>query len=69
MIRLLFDGETESYVQLVCSRKGVTLENYILENFEWDDQLECLEPGASPDHEICESCDFNDRCPDAKLED
>ncbi len=55
------DEETANYINTICKRKGTTLEDYIIDNFEWDDQLECLD-GATK--EMCEYCDYADKCPD-----
>ena len=57
------DKEIVDYIKLVCKRKGTTLEGYIIDNFEWDEQLPCLEEQITKD--TCEGCDFFDRCPDA----
>jgi len=62
------DKETADYVRIVCKRKGTTLEQYIIGNFEWDDQLFCLSDlneGQKITVEICEGCDFIEKCPDA----
>ena len=56
------DKETADYVKLVCKRKGTTLEDYIIDNFEWDEQLPCLE--EQPIKDMCEECDFSSCCPD-----
>jgi len=60
------DAETADYVKTVCRRKGITLESYILDNFEWDDKPLCfyLEKSEKITHLTCEDCDYIDRCPD-----
>lgn len=61
------DKETAEYVRLVCRRKGTDLESYILDNFEWDDQLECInDPPKKITVKTCDDCDFIETCPDAK---
>ena len=57
------DADTANYVRNICRRKGVTLENYILGNFEWDDQPECVFEEITA--EVCDGCQYNDGCPDA----
>ncbi len=67
------DKETVDYIKTVCRRKGITLEGYILDNFEWDDQLPCLsdlnenEPITNL---TCAGCDqlISGKCPDAVKE-
>ena len=68
MIQLLFDKETEQYVRLMCTRKGITLEGYIIDNFEWDDKPECLSDGVllKIPKRMCRDCEYSDRCPDSK---
>jgi len=62
------DKETAEYVRLVCRRKGTDLPAYILDNFEWDDPIECLS-SFNEDEKItaatCEGCEHNLTCPDA----
>ena len=60
-----FSRQKLAYVEKVCRRKGITLKDYILDNFEWDDMPECIRGGNRPG-KICEDCDFNDRCADSK---
>jgi hypothetical protein len=67
MIRLSFDAETEQYIRLMCTRKGFTLESYILDNFEWDDKLECIDVKKIT-WRTCKGCDYINKCPDAKQE-
>jgi len=55
------DKETADCVKLVCKRKGTTIEDYIIDNFEWDEQLPCLENVTK---DMCDECDFSTRCPD-----
>jgi len=58
--------ETADYIRLVCTRKGIMLEGYIIDNFEWDDPLNCMRY----DHirkitsDTCIDCDYLDKCPD-----
>jgi hypothetical protein len=62
------DKGTADYVRRVCTRKGITLESYILENFEWDDQLQCLSDfneGEKITAAICLECEYIETCPDA----
>lgn len=59
------DEETATYIKTVNSRKGTTLESYILDNFEWDDTLECMIDGKIK-AKVCKRCDYNDGCPDKK---
>ena len=57
------DEETVDYVKKICRRKGIVLEEYILDNFEWDSPLQCMN-----DEDVkvdCSGCDYIDRCPDA----
>jgi hypothetical protein len=56
------DDDTADYVRNICRRKGITLEDYILDNFEWDDQPECIFEKISAD--CCDGCQYNDSCPD-----
>ena len=62
------DKETADYVRLVCRRKSITLENYIIGNFEWDRDPYCFNYGQGAplkvNSEVCEGCDFMDKCPD-----
>ena len=59
------DADTANYVRLVCSRKSITLEDYIIDNFEWDDKLPCRTYYVPfPTVETCEGCDYSDKCPD-----
>lgn len=60
------DKETAGFVRSVCRRKGIGLEGYILDNFEWDDMPECLHYSFTGKitHETCEDCEFNETCPD-----
>jgi hypothetical protein len=63
-IRLIFaDKETVDYIRLVCTRKGITLESYIIDNFEWDDKLPCLVEDQI-NEEICDGCQYIEVCPD-----
>ena len=69
-ITLLFDEETEQYVRLMCTRKGVTIEDYILGNLEWDDHPDCMKPEVilkiPKKTGICHECEWTDNCPDAR---
>ena len=64
---LSFNEETEKYVRLLCTRKGILLEDYILDNFEWDDKPDCISPEIliKVPKGMCYECQWNDRCPDA----
>ena len=63
-VLLTFEDETTTdYVRKVCRRKATNLESYILDNFEWDSKLPCIDEG--PLREDCKYCDFKDKCPDA----
>jgi hypothetical protein len=66
-ITITFDSEeTKDYVMLIARRKGYDLAQYIADNFEWDESLEC-EDISNPKEitsDVCEGCDFADRCPD-----
>lgn len=67
-IRLVFaDKETADYVRLVCTRKGITLEDYIIDNFEWDDKLSCLVEDQI-NEEVCDGCQYSDVCPDVMFD-
>ncbi len=62
------DAETVEYIKLVCRRARIDLEGYILDNFEWDGDLPCIENGEVTT-ECCEGCvRVFCECPDAKLE-
>jgi hypothetical protein len=67
VIQLSFDDETEEYVRLMCTRKGFVLEDYILDNFEWDDTPDCLYPDVLMEIPagMCDGCEFSNKCPDA----
>jgi hypothetical protein len=64
------DKDTARYVRTICRRKGISLEAYILDNFEWDDPLPCVYPAMLKPKEItadiCEGCDqaIGGKCPD-----
>lgn len=61
------DKETVDFINLICKRKGITLEGYIVDNLEWDDKPACFDPEVSRiTHKVCEECDYFDRCPDVK---
>lgn len=60
------DKETADYVRLVCRRKNTNLESYILDNFEWDDQPECIHEGKVT-KTFCKDCDERSHCPDRKV--
>jgi hypothetical protein len=67
-ILLTFGSKEElDFVFLVARRKGYHLPNYLLDNIEWDDKLNCLVPEipAKPSKDICDGCDFIGTCPDA----
>jgi hypothetical protein len=66
-ITLSFDEETEEYVRLMCTRKGYSLENYILDNFEWDDKPECISDNSGPNRAFCVDCEYNEKCLDVVL--
>lgn len=62
------DVETAEYVRLVCRRKNTTLEDYIIDNFEWDDQPECIRNTVGAiTSKVCEGCDFSENCPDVVM--
>lgn len=64
-ILLTFDDEeTTEYIKTVCRRKGVALERYILENFEWDTLPECFYMKPEEVEQSCGECEYNDVCPD-----
>jgi hypothetical protein len=57
------DGETAEYVRVVSRRKAVSLEDYIIDNFEWDDTLACM--GVKKiTNQTCKGCDQSSHCPD-----
>ncbi|MDD3961305.1 MAG: hypothetical protein PHT77_05535 [Bacteroidales bacterium] len=61
------DVETADYVRLILRRKGICLEGYILDNFEWDDPINCvsdLNEGEKITAATCVDCDYTERCPD-----
>ena len=67
MIQLNFDEQVEKDIRLICTRKGFTLESYIIDNFEWDSPLPCMDEDIKKITElVCEGCDYIDRCPDAE---
>jgi len=64
-ILLTFDSEeTTDYIKMVCRRKGVTLDRYILENFEWDDMPECFYVKPEEVEQACRECEYNNVCLD-----
>jgi hypothetical protein len=65
-IQLSFDGETERYVRLMCTRKGVSIEDYILGNLEWDSKPDCLSEKVlmKIPKGICRGCEYAATCPD-----
>jgi len=66
------DKETADYVRLICKRKGITLEDYIIDNFEWDDEPYCFYYGQGAplevNSDVCDGCEYLDTCPDAVKE-
>lgn len=68
-ILLTFADKSEvDYVLLVFRRKGVHIPQYILDNLEWDEQLQCLSDfneGEKITAAMCLECDHIDTCPDA----
>jgi hypothetical protein len=63
-----YSEEEKDYVVLIARRKGYNLAQYIVDNFEWDDRLEC-EDVVNPKKitkGICEGCEFgiSGSCPD-----
>lgn len=65
------DKETVDYINLVCRRKCIDLEDYILDNFEWDDKLPCMDENDSvrdDDPFCCVGCDYAVTCPDAYMD-
>jgi hypothetical protein len=61
------DKETADYVRLVCTRKSISLADYVVDNFEWDDKPECIALDEKPNIYICakRNCQFAEDCPDA----
>ena len=62
------DKETADYVRLVCRRKAINLADYVVDNFEWDDQISCLSDlneGEKITGETCDGCDHITTCHDA----
>jgi len=59
------DKETADYVKMVCRRKGISIPDYIVENFDWDSMPDCIEDSAYDSH-TCYECEYNERCPDVK---
>ena len=58
---------TVDYILRTCRRKGTDLETYIIDNFEWDTQLDCISYDAKQlTVGMCKDCEFDDRCPDVK---
>lgn len=59
--------EEVDFILLVCRRKGYHIPNYLSDNIEWDEKLPCLSPEvpAIITADICDGCDFIDKCPDA----
>ena len=63
-ITITFESEEQAdEIRLICTRKGITLADYVVENFEWDDQPDCIK-GEPISEDICSPCDWNDNCPD-----
>lgn len=59
------DEATANYVRLVCTRKSITLEDYVLDNFEWDDQPYCFSDEVTEiTSEVCDGCEYLESCPD-----
>ena len=52
------------YVKKVMRRKGITLANYIVGNFEWDDMPECINESKRPSKLICSDCEWYEVCED-----
>lgn len=63
-ITLTFTKEQYDNVMLICRRKKINLADYIVDNFEWDGEPYCIEVDQLPSAEVCEGCEFSDRCPD-----
>jgi len=63
------EKKTVDYIKKVCRRKGITLEDYIIDNFEWDDMPACfweeVKVNGKITKETCEDCEFIENCPDA----
>lgn len=55
------EKEQIDHIRKIARRKGFTIPDYILDNFEWDDKLPCLEK-INP--EDCKTCDFSSSCRD-----
>lgn len=62
-----FSARDLAYVKKVCRRKGMSLHDYIIDNFEWDDMPECITESKRPGR-ICHTCDYNSVCPDSKMQ-
>jgi hypothetical protein len=72
-ILLIFEEkETVDYIKTVCERKGISLADYVVDNFEWDEMPPCIRPEVIPKEKItceyCDGCDYRDRCPDMKAD-
>ncbi|MDD2246408.1 MAG: hypothetical protein PHC39_04935 [Proteiniphilum sp.] len=62
------DKETADYAKLISRRKCVSLESYIIDNYEWDSPLECMQEfnnGKKVKWTMCRDCEYNECCPDA----
>lgn len=62
-ITLTFTKEQCDNIMLIVRRKNINLADYIVDNFEWDDPLNCTEPNE-PSEVVCKGCEYSDRCPD-----
>jgi hypothetical protein len=59
------DKQTADYVRRTVRRKGTTLEGYIVDNFEWDTQLDCITYEQKQITKgMCKDCEYSDKCPD-----
>ena len=63
-IEILCSEEDEKYIRLMCTRKGMTLFDYIMDNFEWDDKPVCLLSEDPISKKDCAECEWGDQCPD-----
>ena len=64
-ITITIPDESTDYVNKMVRRKHIDLGQYIVDNFEWDDQPECINVGRIWPA-MCGRCEWNDRCPDTK---
>lgn len=58
------DGRMDYFLKMA-RRKDIDPGQYLVDNFEWDDQPECINVGRIWPA-MCARCEWNDRCPDMK---